>query len=221
MSLFGRLSHGFADATAFRRHGTAAAVADCMATVFDRVIPSRRSAARVIVGLAALLFLTPREAHASLLSPEAEDKVATCLALFVLFVVPVALSVLFWMVHVLPEKIAHKRHHPQLDAIRTLCLLSLVFGGLLWPLAWIWAYTKPVMYRVAYGTDKHDDYFDEMAEKHRTGKLLREEARHLREELEAMEARGALPPKLQGLKEELDRLRAEVRAEEEAKAKAA
>ena len=44
---------------------------------------------------------------------------------------------------------------------------------------------------VAYGTDKHDDYFDEMAEKHREGKLPREEALHLREELEAMEARGA------------------------------
>ena len=71
------------------------------------------------------------------------------------------LIVLFWMVHVLPEKIAHKRHHPQLEAIRTLCLLSLVFGGLLWPLAWLWAYTKPVGYKLAYGTDKHPDYFKE------------------------------------------------------------
>ena len=83
-----------------------------------------------------------------------EDKVANFLALFVLFVVPVVLIALFWMVHVLPEKIAHKRHHPQFEAIRTLCLLSLVFGGLLWPLAWIWAYTKPVMHKMAYGTDQ-------------------------------------------------------------------
>ena len=58
------------------------------------------------------------------------------------------------MVHILPEKIAHKRHHPQFEAIRTLCLLSLVFGGLLWPIAWIWAYSKPVMHKMAYGTDK-------------------------------------------------------------------
>ena len=71
-----------------------------------------------------------------------------------LFVVPVVLIVLFWMVHILPEKIAHQRHHPQFEAIRTLCLLSLVFGGLLWPLAWIWAYSKPVMYKMAYGTDR-------------------------------------------------------------------
>jgi Protein of unknown function (DUF3302) len=112
-------------------------------------------------------------------------------------------------VHILPEKIAHKRHHPQFEAIRTLCLLSLVFGGLLWPLAWLWAYTKPIGYRVAYGTDKHDDYYDEMAEKQREGTLVREEAAHLREELEAMEARGALPPKLRGLKDELARLRVE------------
>ena len=46
-----------------------------------------------------------------------------------------------------------------------------------------------------------------MAEKMRGGKLVREEAFHLREELEAMEARGALPPKLRGLKDELARLR--------------
>ena len=96
----------------------------------------------------------PAEAHASLLSPELEDKLATFLALFVIFIVPAVLIALFWMVHVLPEKIAHKRHHPQFEAIRTLCLLSLVFGGLLWPLAWIWAYSKPVMYKLAYGSDK-------------------------------------------------------------------
>jgi hypothetical protein len=64
-----------------------------------------------------------------------------------------------------------------------------------------------VAYRVAYGTDRHADYFDEMAEKHRAGTLLREEAFHLREELEAMEARGALPPNLRALKDELARLR--------------
>jgi hypothetical protein len=112
---------------------------------------------RVFAASCALLFLLPREAHASLLSPELEDKLATFLALFVIFIVPVVLIALFWMVHILPEKIAHKRHHPQLDAIRTLCLLSLVFGGLLWPIAWIWAYTKPVLHKLAYGTDVHPE----------------------------------------------------------------
>ncbi len=111
---------------------------------------------RTIVGLwmFAVFFAAPPAAHASLLSPEMEDKLATFIALFVLIVVPIVLIVLFWMVHILPEKIAHKRNHPQFEAIRTLCLLSLVFGGLLWPLAWIWAYTKPVLHKMAYGTDR-------------------------------------------------------------------
>ena len=160
---------------------------------------------KLAAGLLAVLAAAP--ARASFLSGEALDTFADILALVVLFVVPVVVIVLFWIVHVLPEKIAHHRHHPQKDAITTLCLLSLVFGGLLWPLAWIWAYTKPIGYRMAYGTDRHPEYYDEMADKHREGKLLREEAAHLREELEAMEARGALPPRLRGLKDELMRLR--------------
>jgi len=119
-----------------------------------------RELRRLLAGVwvAAATLAAPSVARASFLSPEMEDKVAWGIAIFVLFVVPVTLIVLFWMVHVLPEKIAHKRHHPQFEAIRTLCLLSLVFGGLLWPFAWIWAYTKPVVYKMAYGTDKapHD-----------------------------------------------------------------
>ena len=99
----------------------------------------------VVVGLLVLAWslALPATADASLLSPELEDKMADFLAIFVLFVVPVGGIVVFWIVHVMPEKIAHKRHHPQFEAIRTLCLLSLVFGGLLWPIAWLWAYTKP------------------------------------------------------------------------------
>jgi hypothetical protein len=162
-------------------------------------------ALRSLVGTCAALAASP--ALGSFLSGDLLDTVADWLALFVIFIVPCVVIVLFWIVHVLPEKIAHKRHHPQRDAIQTLCLLSLVFGGLLWPLAWLWAYTKPVAYRIAYGTDRHQDYFDEMAEKHRAGELLREEIFHLREDLEAMEARGALPPKLHALKDELAQLR--------------
>src|SRR5690349_24715026 len=121
-----------------------------------------------------VLALSASPVRASFLSGEALDTFADILALVVLFVVPCVVIVLFWIVHVLPEKIAHKRHHPQRDAITTLCLLSLVFGGLLWPIAWIWAYTKPIGYRLAYGTDKHEDYYDEKAQKHRAGTLLRE-----------------------------------------------
>jgi hypothetical protein len=129
-------------------------VADCSTS--GPPFRASRFATRLIAGAVALglMLLLPTEAHASLLSEEAEDKLATILAVVILFIVPVVLIVLFWLVHILPEKIAHNRHHPQFEAIRTLCLLSLVFGGLLWPLAWIWAYSKPVFHKMAYGTDK-------------------------------------------------------------------
>ncbi len=131
--------------------------------VLDAATRARHALRTVVVGLlaAAWSLALPSAAHASLLSPEAEDAMASYIALFVIFVVPVVLIVLFWLVHILPEKIAHQRHHPQFEAIRTMCLLSLAFGGLLWPLAWLWAYTKPVGYKLAYGTDKHPDYFKE------------------------------------------------------------
>jgi len=90
---------------------------------------------------------------ASIFQGETLDMVADYIAIFVLFFVPAVLVYLFWMVHILPEKIAYRRGHPQADAIKTLCLLSLVFGGLLWPIAWLWAYSKPVLHKMAYGTD--------------------------------------------------------------------
>ena len=148
--------------------------------------------------------LTASPAQASFLPPEMMDTVAMGLAWFIIVFVPIGAIVLFWMVHVLPEKIAHKRHHPQRDAIKMLCLLSLVFGGLLWPIAWLWAYVKPVTYKMAYGTDKHEDYFHEMGEKAGSGELLKHELAHLREELDVMAAKGTLTPKLKALRSELE-----------------
>jgi CBS domain containing-hemolysin-like protein len=104
--------------------------------------------------LLALLLLPPSSAHASLFKGEMLDKVADVMTWVVLIVAPIVGIVLFLLVHILPEKIAEKRQHPQTTAIQCLCLLSLVFGGLLWPLAWLWAYSKPVLYKLAYGTDK-------------------------------------------------------------------
>lgn len=164
-------------------------------------------ARRTRQALAALAAgLSTASAHASFLSGEAIDTAADWIALLVLFVVPIALIAVFWLIHVLPEKIAHKRHHPQQEAIHTLCLLSLAFGGLLWPLAWLWAYTKPVGYRVAYGTEKHDSYFLDSAEKARAGELLPEQIQHLRQELEAMARTGNLSPELTRLRRELETL---------------
>jgi hypothetical protein len=105
------------------------------------------------------------------------------------------------MVHILPEKIAHKRNHPQFEAIRTLCLLSLVFGGLLWPFAWLWAYSRPVFHKMAYGTDTHPDAMDDG---HRVSETEPAHVSTLRQRIALLEAR--VPPK------ELEVLRADVDA---------
>jgi CBS domain containing-hemolysin-like protein len=165
---------------------------------------SRASRARAAVAVALGAAAGP--AAASFLSGDALDTMADYIAIFVLCVVPIGAIVLFWMVHVLPEKIAEKRHHPQKDAIHTLCLLSLVFGGLLWPFAWLWAYTRPVAFRAAYGTERHEDYYTEMGEKARAGTLLRSDIANLRTELDSMAERGHLPAELATLRGELDRL---------------
>jgi hypothetical protein len=162
---------------------------------------SRSALARAALVMAGLGL--PAGAHASFLPPELMDKAAMYLAWFVIIFVPIGAVVLFWLVHVLPEKIAHRRHHPQRDAIQVLCLLSLVFGGMLWPLAWLWAYVKPVTYQLAYGTEKHEDYFHEMGAKAQAGELLEHELAHLREELDAMAAKGTLPAKLKQLRNDL------------------
>ena len=159
---------------------------------------------RAMVALA--MFAIVPSARAALFAGEMLDTVADYVALFALFFVPILLIVLFWLVHVMPEKIAERRHHPQKDAIHTLCLLSLVFGGLLWPLAWLWAYTKPVGYKLAYGTEKHDDYFDAMEEKARTGTLTAREIASLRDELDRIAARGALSPRQKAFRDELPML---------------
>jgi CBS domain containing-hemolysin-like protein len=169
-----------------------------------------RSTLAPLCALAATLAAVP--AHASFLSGDALDTMANVIAIIVLIVVPVVAVVVFWLVHVLPETIAEKRHHPQAAAIQTLCLLSLAFGGLLWPLAWLWAFTKPIGYRIAYGTDKAESWHEEMGDKARAGTLLREDLAHLRAELESMDARGALNPKLKQLKAELDSLKAQAAA---------
>ena len=118
--------------------------------------PPVRSHGHLLLVAGALLLPLAPEARASFLSGEALDTAADIVAWAALVIVPVALIAAFWIVHILPEKIAKKRRHPQLAAIKTLCLLSLLFGGLLWPLAWLWAYTKPVLHKLAYGTDKDD-----------------------------------------------------------------
>ena len=113
-----------------------------------------KSTRRPAAALALALGLSAASPAALAMSGPLADKVAGFMAWVVMLVVPGVLIYLFWMVHILPEKIAEKVNHPQKDAIHMICLLSLVFGGLLWPIAFIWAKTKPVLHKMAYGTDR-------------------------------------------------------------------
>ena len=146
-------------------------------------------------------------------SGEFADKAATFLAVFIIIVMPIGGVVLFWLVHILPEKAAEKRHHPQKDAIQVLCLLSLVFGGLLWPLAWLWAYSKPVMHKLAYGRDKHDDYYAELGGRRRReheGCPCTRNSGGCGANFEAFEKRAELPDAMKGIRERLAKLEGRV-----------
>ena len=103
--------------------------------------------------IAFAILALPSRAQASLFHGETLDSIANGISWFVLIIAPIIGITVFWLVHILPEKIAHKKKHPQTKAIQCLCLLSLAFGGLLWPIAWLWAYSKPVLHKLAYGTD--------------------------------------------------------------------
>ena len=108
----------------------------------------------VLLGAAIL----PQSAHASMFHGETLDAIANGIAWVVLVIAPIIGLTIFWLLHVMPEKIAEKKKHPQTHAIHCLCLLSLFFGGLLWPIAWLWAYTKPVLHKMAYGTDVDESH---------------------------------------------------------------
>jgi CBS domain containing-hemolysin-like protein len=165
----------------------------------------------LVASLTALLAAAP--AHASFMHGEALAKAANVLAIVVIVLVPLVGITVFWLVHILPEKIAHKRHHPQTEAIQVLCLLSLVFGGLLWPLAWLWAYSKPVLYKMAYGTDKlvHND-----AEAPVTGTgaapELRDDLTRLRADIDRLVTQGLAPEELSSIRDRLAALESRLAA---------
>jgi hypothetical protein len=82
-----------------------------------------------LLPLTAFVILTlPSSAHASIFHGETLDAIANGISWVVLIIGPIIGIAIFWLVHILPEKIA-------------------------WPIAWLWAYTKPVLHKMAYGTD--------------------------------------------------------------------
>lgn len=149
---------------------------------------------RVKAALLALACGLASNAHASVFQGEALDAVANFMSWVVLVIAPVIGITLFWLVHILPEKIAEKRQHPQAKAIQTLCLLSLAFGGMLWPVAWLWAYSKPVLYKLAYGTDRVPHGEDETAQPAVGAANDALELQQLRQRINQLEARLTAAP---------------------------
>lgn len=150
------------------------------------------------------------------------DTAANVIAIVVIAIVPIVLIAVFWLVHIIPEKVAEQRHHPQKEAIKVLCLLSLVFGGLLWPLAWLWAYSKPVLHQLAYGRDRHDEYYAEEAQAEpaqpaaQSEELQQDEVQQeiekLRLELHLLAKRSERAPELEYIEHRLEALEQVARA---------
>jgi len=110
---------------------------------------------RLLKPLLLVSLWMPLLAQASFMPAHLIDGFANIISWIVLIVLPIGFIALFWFVHIWPDTVAKRRQHPQRDAIHALCVLSLFFGGLLWPFAYLWAYTRPTMYKLAYGTDRY------------------------------------------------------------------
>ncbi|UNK50058.1 DUF3302 domain-containing protein [Lysobacter sp. S4-A87] len=173
-------------------------------------VPCRNEARRRSRAIPRLLSLVlTLQAGQAMASGGMEDKIADVMVWVVIVVAPLLGLAVFWTVHVWPERVAQARDHPQKEAIQVLSLLSLVFGGLLWPLAMLWAYMKPLRFRLEppdAGTgpatapavtareavpDPHFDGAVDEAPADEELVVLREQVAALQERLDAMAERGA------------------------------
>lgn len=150
-------------------------------------LSNRRRRNWLVLCVFLFVALSPAHARASIFHGETLDKVADVLTWVVLVVAPIVAIGVFLLIHILPEKIAERKQHPQTKAIQCLCLLSLVFGGILWPLAWLWAYTKPVIHKLAYGTDQVPPHGHEEETPHPTPDHDEGELDHLRRRVADLE----------------------------------
>jgi hypothetical protein len=69
------------------------------------------------------------------------------LDIFALIVIGVLIAAVIWLVVLLgalPGNVAHRRGHPQADAIRVLGWIGIATLGPAWLAALVWAYTKPI-----------------------------------------------------------------------------
>lgn len=65
-------------------------------------------------------------------------------AIIVLAVLAVVTLGAWIILAMLPGRIARSRAHPQADAINAGGWLAAILGGVLWPVFFVWAFTKPI-----------------------------------------------------------------------------
>lgn len=76
------------------------------------------------------------------------DTFAWILSWLVIVVVPVVFIIVIWKLHEIPEKLAEKRHHTNVEAVKFLSWVGLFTGGMLFPLAFVYAVMRPVSIQV-------------------------------------------------------------------------
>ena len=147
----------------------------------------RTSAFRALVAMSALY------SGQALASAHIEDAIADVVVWVVVIFVPIVGIAVFWLVHIWPERVAEQKHHSQAAAIQALCLLSLVFGGLLWPLAMLWAYMKPMEFKLVHDDEEGgpNAKLTRAPSAGRTEASLREQVAALQKRLDALDAPGA------------------------------
>jgi hypothetical protein len=80
---------------------------------------------------------------------------------FVVFAVLILVGVIIVVtLGKLPGQLAHKWNHPQASAINAMSWIGIATGGLLWPIAFIWAFTTPVGSKSAVKEDHADGSAD-------------------------------------------------------------
>lgn len=78
---------------------------------------SRGVAVLLLTLLGAALF--PQSVHASMFHGKTLDAIANGISWVAIVLAPIIGIAIFWLVHILPEKIAHKRKHPCASPAKT------------------------------------------------------------------------------------------------------
>jgi len=84
-------------------------------------------------------------------------------ALIVMGVLIAFVIVLIVKLGPLPGKIARERGHPQADAIKVLGWIGVITLGLAWPIALVWAYTRPIGQQAAHLSERVADLEAELS----------------------------------------------------------